>query len=148
MRINYLAVIVAAVVHFIIGGLWYGLVFGNQFIQLIGWSQEKLAQVANQNHGQEYLIAFVSSLVLVFILAHFVQYTKAKTAVDGLQTAFWLWLGFIVTTQLSTVVFEERRLGLYLLNIGYQFVGTAVAGIILALWKPKEARTIATQPVV
>ena len=147
MRINYLAVIVAAVVHFIIGGLWYGLVFGNQFIHLIGWSQEKLAQVANQSHGQEYLIAFVSSLVLVFILAHFVQYTKAKTAVDGLQTAFWLWLGFIVTTQLSTVVFEERRLGLYLLNIGYQFVGTAVAGIILALWKPKEARTIATQHV-
>lgn len=144
MKINYLAVIVAAVAHFIIGGLWYGLVFGNQFIKLIGWSQEKLAQVGSKSHGQEYLIAFVSSLVLVYVLAHFVQYAKAKSAVDGLQTAFWLWLGFIATTQLSTVVFEERRFGLYLLNIGYQFVGTSVAGIILALWKPKESPAIAT----
>src|SRR5882724_836 len=147
MKINYPAVLVAAVAHFLIGGLWYGLVFSNQFIQLIGWSPEKLAQVGSQSHGQEYLMACVSSLVLVYILAHFVQYTHAKNAVDGIQTAFWLWLGFIVTTQISTVVFEERKLGLYLLNIGYQFVGTAVAGVILALWKPKEIPAAAPLPV-
>jgi len=72
--------------------------------------------------------------------------TKARTAVDGIQTAFWLWLGFIVTTQLATVVFEERNLGLYLLNIGYEFVGCAVAGIILTVWKPREVRDAAAQP--
>jgi len=147
MKINYLAVLVAAVVHFIIGGLWYGVIFGNQFIKLIGWSPEKLAQVGNQSHGQEYLIAFVSSLVLVYVLAHFVQYTKAKSAIDGIQTAFWLWLGFVVTTQLATVIFEERRLGLYVLNVGYQFVACSVAGVILAMWRPKEVTTAATQPV-
>src|SRR5215813_14872469 len=120
MKINYLAVLVAAVLHFIIGGVWYGVLFGNQFIKLIGWSPEKVAQIGNESHGKEYLIAFVSSLVLVYVLAHFVQYTKAKSAIDGIQTAFWLWLGFVVTTQLATVIFEERRLGLYVLNVGYQ----------------------------
>ena len=139
MKINYPAVLVAAIVHFIIGGIWYGVIFGNKFIQLIGWTPEKLRQVGNQNHAKEYIVAFLSSLVLVYILAHFVQYTKAKGAADGIQTAFWLWLGFVVTTQLATVVFEERNLGLYLLNIGYQFVACAVAGAILALWKPREA---------
>jgi len=147
MKINYLAVLVAAVLHFIIGGVWYGVIFSNQFIKLIGWSPEKLAQVGNENHGKEYLIAFVSSLVLVYVLAHFVQYTKAKSAIDGIQTAFWLWLGFIVTTQLATVIFEERRLGLYVLNVAYQFVGCSVAGVILALWRPKEVATAAPQPI-
>ncbi len=146
MRINYLAVLVATIVHFLIGGLWYGILFSNKFVELIGWNQEKLKQMESHNPTKEMIIAFISSLVLCYILALFVQYTKANTAREGLQTAFWLWLGFVATTQLATVVFEERNPGLYLLNVGYQFVGCAAAGIILALWKPRGAKEVATQP--
>ena len=140
MKINYPAVIVATLVHFILGGIWYSLLFANKFIQLMGWTKAQLDEVANQSHAKEYLIAFLSSLVLVYILAHFVQYTKASSAISGLQTAFWLWLGFVVTTQLPTVIFEGRKPGLYLLNIGYQFVGCTLAGVILAIWRPREGR--------
>jgi hypothetical protein len=91
-------------------------------------------------------IAFLTSLVLVYILAHFVQYTKAKTAWrGGIETAFWLWLGFIATTQLATVIFEKRALGLYLINIGYQLVACALAGVILAVWQTQEAKRTAPQ---
>ena len=65
---------------------------------------------------------------------------------EGLQTAFWLWLGFVATTQIATVIFEERKLGLYLLNIGYQLVGCAIAGVILAVWRKREANEAAPQP--
>ena len=146
MKIKYPAVIVATLVHFILGGLWYSpLLFGNKFLQIINWSPEKLAQMESQSHVKELVIAFVASLVLVYILAHFVQYTKATTAMAGIQTAFWLWLGFIVTTHLPTVIFEQRPLGLYLLNIAYQFVACALAGVILAVWRPQEAAQPAVQ---
>jgi hypothetical protein len=147
MRINYPAVLVATIVHFLIGGLWYGLLFSNKFVELIAWSPEKLQEMQNHNPAKELMIAFISALVLVYILAHFVQYTKARTAFDGIQTAFWLWLGFIATTQLATVVFEERKLGLYLINVGYQFVACSLAGVILTLWKPREAKETITQAV-
>lgn len=146
MKINYLAVIVTAIVHFIIGGLWYGLIFGNKFIELIQWTPEQLQRVASESHAKEYIFAFLTSLVLVYILAHFVQYTKAKGVAGGMQTAFWLWLGFVATTQLATVVFEQRKLGLYLLNVGYQLVAILIAGAILAVWKPRDAVNSATQP--
>ena len=146
MRINYPAVLVAALAHFIIGAIWYGLIFGNKFLELIAWSPEKIRQMEAQNPAKQYLVAFVSGLILCYILAHFVQYTKARTAVDGIQTAFWLWLGFIVTTQFATVVFEDRKLGLYLINVGYQFVGCAVAGVILTVWKPREVKDTEAQP--
>ena len=147
MRINYPAVLVATIVHFLIGGLWYGLLFSNKFVELIAWSPEKLQEMQNHNPAKEMMIAFISALVLVYILAHFVQYTKARTALDGIQTAFWLWLGFIATTQLATVVFEERKLGLYLINVGYQFVACSLAGVILTLWKSREAKETITQAV-
>jgi Protein of unknown function (DUF1761) len=139
MKIKYPAVIVATLIHFLLGGLWYSLLFQNKFLQLINWSPATVRQMESQSHTKELIIAFVTSLVLVYILAHFVQYTKATSAAGGIQTAFWLWLGFIVTTNLGTVLFELRPLGLYLINMGYQFVGCALAGVILAIWRPREA---------
>jgi hypothetical protein len=137
MKINYPAVLVAAVVHFIIGGLWYGLIFANTFVEIVGRAQ--LEQMAAQSHWSQYIVAFVTSLVLVYILAHFIQYTGAKTVAGGMQTAFWLWLGFVVTTQLPTVIFEQRKLGLYFLSIGYQLVACLICGVILTVWRTRTA---------
>ena len=147
MKIKYAAVIVATLVHFFLGGLWYSpLLFGNKFLQLINWSPQKLQQMESESHVKELVIAFFMSLILVYILAHFVQYTKATNAMGGIQTAFWLWLGFIVTTHVPTVIFEGRSFGLFLINVAYQFVGCALAGIILAVWRTREATKAAAQP--
>ena len=128
----------AAILHWILGAVWYGL-FSSKFIELMAWTPAQLAAIESQSHTKDYILAFVSSLVLVYILAHFLQYTRATNAAGGLQTAFWLWLGFIVTTQLPTVIFEGRKPGLYLLNIGYQFVACMAAGALLASWRPRDA---------
>ena len=51
-------------------------------------SPEKLRQMEAQNPAKQYFAAFVSGLVLVYILAHFVQYTKARTAGRGFKCSF------------------------------------------------------------
>jgi len=140
MKIKYPAVIVATLVYFILGGLWYSpLLFANKFMQLMNWTPEQLRQMESQSHGKELAIAFVMSFLLVYILAHFVQYTKATTAIGGIQTAFWLWLGFIVTTQVPSVLFEGRSFGIFLIHIGYQLVGCVLAGAILAVCRTHDA---------
>ncbi len=147
MKIKYPAVIVATLAHYILGGLWCSpLLFGNKFIQLINWTPEQLRQVESQSHAKELVLAFVMSLVLVYVLAHFVNYTKATSALGGIQTAFWLWLGFVVTTQAPTVIFEGRSFGLFAINVAYQLVGCALAGAILAIWRTQEATAAAAQP--
>jgi hypothetical protein len=146
MKIKYPAVLVATLIHFIVGGLWYSpLLFGNKFIQIMGWTPEQIQQMHTSGPPTGLIVTFLASAILVYILAHFVQYTKAVNALGGLQTAFWLWLGFIVTTNLQTVLFEQRPLGLYLLNISYQFVACALAGVVLAVWRAKEAPQAAAQ---
>ncbi len=139
MKVNYPAVIVAAVIHFILGGLWYGPLFGNKFLEIVGWTPEQQAQIVAQTHWSAYLIAFLTSLILVGTLAYFIAYTGAKGVAGGMQTAACLWLGFVATTQLATVIFEQRKLGLYLLNVGYQLVAGLICGALLAVWKRREA---------
>ena len=144
--VNILAVLVSGAVIFALGGLWYSpLLFANKFMQLINWTPEQLRQIESESHVKELVIAFVMSLILVYILAHFVQYTKATNAIGGIQTAFWLWLGFVVTTQAPTVIFEGRSFGLFAINVAYQLVGCVLAGAILAVWRTGKANDAVAQ---
>ena len=55
MKIKYPAVIVATLVHFILGGLWYSpLLFANKFIQLINWTPEQLRQMESQSQQRSW----------------------------------------------------------------------------------------------
>ena len=146
MKINYPAVVASAVAYWVLGALWYSpLLFARPFIALKGWTPEQLAAVEAQSHAGGVGLAFVTSLVLAYVLAHFVKFTGAETAPSGALTGFWLWLGFVVTTNLETVIFEGRPVGLYLINSGYHLAGLLGMGALLAVWRRREARVPAYQ---
>ncbi|HEX7956308.1 MAG TPA: DUF1761 domain-containing protein, partial [Pyrinomonadaceae bacterium] len=109
MKIKYPAVFAAAVAYWVLGALWYSpLLFARPFIALKGLMPERVAAMQAESHAVEIGVAFVSSLVLAYVLAHFVKFTGAETARSGMLTGFWLWLGIVVTTNLETVIFEGR----------------------------------------
>jgi hypothetical protein len=146
MKINYPAVVASAVAYWVLGALWYSpLLFARPFIALKGWTPEQVAAIQSQSHAGEIGLAFLTSLLLAYVLAHFVKFTGAETAPSGALTGFWLWLGFVVTTNLGTVIFEQRPLGLYLINNGYHLVGMLGMGALLAVWRRRESRVPAYQ---
>ena len=51
MKINYPAVIVAAIAHWILGAVWYG-VFTKQFVALMEWTPEKFLKEASAIHPE------------------------------------------------------------------------------------------------
>jgi hypothetical protein len=146
MKINYPAVVASAAAYWVLGALWYSpLLFARPFIALKGFTPEQLAAVEAQSHAGEIGLAFVSSLVLAYVLAHFVKFTGAETVRTGMVTGFWLWLGFVLTTNLETVIFEGRPVGLYLINNGYHLVGMLGMGALLAVWRRERGRVPAFQ---
>lgn len=141
MKINYPAVVASAAAYWVLGALWYsGLMFERPFIALKGWTPEEVAAVRAASHAAEVGAAFAASLVLAYVLAHFVKFTGAETAAGGMLTGFWLWLGFVATTNLNTVLFESRPVGLYLINNGYHLVGILGMGALLAVWRRERGR--------
>lgn len=62
---NWLAVLVAAVSSFVIGGLWYGPLFGRAWMQAFGFTEEDLKQRSvPKTFGLSLLLAFVAALIL------------------------------------------------------------------------------------
>ena len=69
--INWLAVIVAAIVIFVLGGLWYSpALFAKRWIALQGRTEEQMkAQAAAANMPLLYAGAIVTSLLIAITLA-------------------------------------------------------------------------------
>lgn len=126
--INYLAVLVAAIASMVLGAIWYSpSVLGKIWMKLSGVKHPKHA-------GQSYFIAFISSIVMSYVLAHFVDYAGASTVSGGMLAGFWAWLGFIATVTLGPVIWEGKPVQLYVLNNAYNLLSLMVMGVILAVW--------------
>ncbi len=76
----------------------------------------------------------LSALVTLLVLAALIDVIGATTAWGGALLAIWVWVGFILTTTSSTVLFEGRNPTTYWLAVGYYFVLLVPAGAFLASW--------------
>lgn len=133
--INYLAVLISAVASFATGMLWYSRVlFGNLWMKFSGISKTSIEKSKKKGMAPYLAAAFIGGLVMSFVLAHFVDIAGAVTALEGAQTGFWSWLGFVAPVMLGTVLWEGKSFKLYLINASHYLVVLMAMGSILAVW--------------
>jgi len=134
--VNWLAVIVAAVIQMVLGFLWYGPLFGKTWMSLMSITPQAMSErMASGGMGKTYAWSFVGALVTAAVLGKLVGTFGATSVSDGASVGFWAWLGFVATVTLGSVLYERRPVGLYTLNNGYQLVSLAVMGAVLAVWR-------------
>jgi len=85
--------------------------------------------------GKTYAWTALGSLVTAFVLSKVAIAMGASSFGAGIAVGFWVWLGFVATVTLASVLYERRSVNLYILNNGYQLVGLAIMGAILAVWR-------------
>ena len=133
ISINYWAVLVATIAAMVLGFLWYGPLFGKVWIKLMGFDKKKMDKNMKKEMKKAYMILVITTLVTSYVLAHFVKYL-GTTVSDAMQTAFWIWLGFMATTQIGVVLWEGKPWKLYFINAAHYLVSLSVMAIIFALW--------------
>jgi hypothetical protein len=109
VSINYIAVFVASIVAFVIGFVWYAPpVFGKKWMTAMGLTKEKLDEQKKNGMTLTFVISFIGTLISAYVLAHFVGLLGVVDLAGALQLGFWIWLGFVLTTSLSDVLFGGR----------------------------------------
>ena len=137
MGINLWSVLAAAVATMVLGFLWYSpLLFAKPWMLLMGYDPEDKAKLAEMQKGagKIYGMSFVASLVSATVLAKIIAITTVSSALYGMKVGFAVWLGFVTTVQLTSVLFARQPVKLYLINTGYQLVCYLAMGAILAVW--------------
>jgi hypothetical protein len=129
-QINYLAVILAALTSFVVGGLWYSsLLFGKIWMKEAGISRENAKK---SSMIKTFGLSFVLSLVICFNLAAFLG--PESDFLWGMMAGGLAGIGWATASLGVLYLFEGRSLKLFLINGGYNAVNYIIAGGIIGAW--------------
>lgn len=133
-QINFLAVLVAAVATFMVGGLWYGLLFAKRWAEVHGYTEDQLQAMAKKQ-GRNFAVFFVSDLVMGVILSLLIINLHLQNAVQGAGLGFLMWLGIAATIGACKNAANNKPLAAFVIDTGHELTALLVMGMILGAWR-------------
>jgi hypothetical protein len=130
LQVNFAAVLTAAVIQWVLGWLWYGVIFNKDYKALV----QKEGQTSS-NAGGAMALMFVANLILCFALAKIVDLTPGLTFARGSLVGAATGLGFLVPPIFAQHISEQRPFKLFGINALYWLIAMYLAGGILAIWQ-------------
>lgn len=130
-HVNWLAVLVAGISAFVVGGIWYSpALFGK------AWMKENdltVDEIQKTNKGKVYGWAFVLTLIISVNLAMFLNSPDIHLSMGllyGLLTGVWIFCGIAIVA-----MFEQKTARYIFINGGYMLVALSLMGGIIGVWK-------------
>lgn len=130
-----IAVVVAAVAAFALGGIWYSpLLFANQWVKAHGYTEEQVKEM-QKGAGKAYAVSALCQLLIALAMAVLVGYIHMERCVQGLKLGLLVWAGFFVTHGLMATMFTDKRITVFYIDTGYQLVYLLIMGAIITVWQ-------------
>jgi uncharacterized protein YneF (UPF0154 family) len=134
VHINYLAVLVATIAAFALGGIWYSpLLFAKQWVKAHGYTEERVKEM-QQSAGKAYAASAVCQLLIALALAVLAGYLHLDHLARGLKLGLLVWAGFAFPLGLMANVFSEKRITVFYIDSGYQLVYLLLMSAIIGSW--------------
>jgi hypothetical protein len=128
-NLNWLAIVIAAVSAFILGGLWYSpLLFAKRWMKETGITEES---TKNANMTRIFSFGFILSCIAAFFLAMFIG-THAGAG-HGALAGFMAGFGWVFTFIGISYLFESRTLAHFLINSSYSIISLTIMGLIIGV---------------
>ena len=134
-RMNWVAILVAAIVHWLLGAVWF-TAFSKPWTAGLRMPKEELDAAMAHPNFWPYVIAFLCNLVLAFVIARMLAIGETHTLVRGIRIGILVGLAAAVAL-ITEMVFEMMGPTFMAISAGYPLVGCILMGIILGAWKPK-----------
>jgi hypothetical protein len=138
IKINFLAVLIAVVVNFFFGYLWFTPLFGKVYGKEMGF--ENMEPRKNEMFkGMIFMI--IGNFLFAWVFAHniaawgFVPGMKNMgTLPNTVMSAVFTWLGFYFPGHLGATVWERKSWKLFAIQGGYSLVSLLIVAFILISW--------------
>jgi hypothetical protein len=132
-QLNHVHILVAALVYFVIGALWYSMLFGKKWMKLIGHSGV-VTEADKKGMPMMFVSTFILNYVICFATACVIYYVQPMSIMVDLKVASLLGFGFVGTTTAMNNMYAKRSFQLTAIDAGYHFVGITAATIIMQMW--------------
>ena len=128
--INYLAVVIATIVYYIIGFMWYTLLFSDL------WTKETGISMKSQGKPKVWTLIgqFLSTLLYAFGIAIILRSFGSYGIIPGIYISVLVTVFFVIPINSGNLFFTGKK-KLFLLDVCERALGSLVIGIILGVWK-------------
>ena len=133
-HVNYLAILVCGLAIFLLGGLWYSVIFKKPWVALMGIPEEKMKEGSGAMPGL-LLMAFLCGLAISYIMAIVINHFAPFSCIRGAMVGTMMWAGFAAPTSFATAIFSMTKKPLWLINSTYNLVSFVMVGMILSVWR-------------
>ena len=128
---NYLAIVLLAVLSNIIGMFWYCQgCFGKVWAKKCHFDVTKMKATPWHFVG-----SFITAFIMAWIVSLFVIWLNMTMWTEGLKLGFTLWLGFVATSHFCAVIWAKKPVKVFCIEAGRYLVTLLIMGAILAAWR-------------
>lgn len=139
IQLNFGAIALAALANFLVGFVWYSLLFAKAWRKEIGVDETK--EITAYQMLLSLFLSGVGYFLMAFVFTHNIQAWDPKTwgmansfvtkPQAALMSGVFTWIGFYIPQDLHKVAFQGRTWRLFLIDASYHLVGLLVAAFIL-----------------
>ncbi|HEY7463058.1 MAG TPA: DUF1761 domain-containing protein [Candidatus Limnocylindria bacterium] len=134
--INWLPVIVGAIIWFALGALWYSpVLFARPWQRSIGWDPERTPP---QQQVTTYLVPFIGYLVMAIGTAMLAKATGTDTLSEGVVLGLVLGIGFAGAHTLVDANFDPNKpqpWTWFAITAVYNAIGLLIVAVLVAIWR-------------
>lgn len=131
--INYLAVFIAGLAGFGFGAVYY-MSLATPWMNAVGWTPEQQAAHMKRELNPSkmpFVIGIVANFVMAWVLAGFIDRMGPVTIPNGIVSAAFGWLGFVVTTLSVNYAYGARKPMLTVIDGGYWLGALLIMGAVI-----------------
>ncbi len=133
--INIWSIIVASIVAFAIGAIWYSpILFGKEWMALNKMDDHDLDDAKMKGVTAFYVIQFIITVVTFCVLGFAMNSFGIRTTSDGAFLGLLAWVGFVLPIGVSALMWEKKPFKLVLINMICTLLTLVVGGAIIGSW--------------
>lgn len=134
VHLNYVSVIVVAAVGFILGWLWYSMLFGKAWVAEMKITPEQIQEAQSKGMTAELIRGFLWTLISTFGLAVIMHSHGVPNWKHGAAVGAFIGVFVVAARLLNLAGWERKSSRLQAINGGHEIVLYAIQGAILGLW--------------
>jgi uncharacterized protein DUF1761 len=129
--VNYLSIVIAAVVAWLASAVWYTLL-GRIWTTAAGKTAEQMHEDRKRPGAYlPFIYVFVADLIIAWTIYGLLMHLGVFTIRGGLISGALCWFGFILTTMVANYTFAQRDIRLLLIDAGNWLVVLLLIGAIV-----------------
>ena len=130
-EVNYIAVLLASIIAFLVGWLWYSkIMFADVWMREMNFSPEDLGNPNVSMIGSGVMILLISLGIGILI-----QWLDLSSLFSVLALGFSIWFLGSLPVELNGVFFGGKSKTLFFIHTGHKLAEILTISLIIGLWK-------------